>query len=144
MVRISGINLNDNKKIKVALAAIYGLGKINVFPLLRQAQVDPEKRTKELTDLEVAQLQKASEGIPIEGSLRKMVSENIKRLQQSGSFRGMRHSANLPSRGQRTRVNARTKRGKRMTVGALKKELAQKIETAKKEKGKSEEKSAKG
>ena len=140
MPRISGINLKDDKKIKVALAAIYGLGKINVFPLLRRAQVDPEKRTKELTDQEVAQLQKASEGIPIEGSLRKMVLENIKRLQQSGSFRGMRHSANLPSRGQRTRVNARTKRGKRMTVGALKKELAQKIETAKKEKGKSEEK----
>lgn len=140
MPRISGINLPENKKIKVALAAIYGLGKVNVYPLLRRAQVDSEKRTKDLTDQEVSQLQKAVEGVPIEGALRKMVSENIKRLKQSGSYRGMRHSANLPSRGQRTRVNARTKRGKRMTVGALKKELAQKLEAAKAEKGKAEEK----
>ena len=136
MPRISGINLPEEKKVKVGLTEIFGLGKMNVLAVLRQAQVDGEKRVKELTAQEVAGLQKAVEGVPIEGSLRKMVSENIKRLKQISTYRGGRHSARLPVKGQRTRTNARTKRGKRMTVGALKKELAQKMEAAKKEKGK--------
>jgi small subunit ribosomal protein S13 len=136
--RISGINLPEPKKIKIALQSIYGLGRHNVLSILNQAQIDPEKRTKDLTGQEVAALQKAAEAVSTEGSLRKMVTENIKRLKQIGSYRGLRHSANLPVRGQRTRVNARTKRGKRMTVGALKKELAQKLEVSRKAKGKEE------
>jgi len=136
MPRISGINIPEEKKIKTALSYIYGLGRKNVYLLLRNAEVDPEKRTKKLTNQEIAKLQKAVESIPIEGSLRKMVSENIKRLKRTGAYRGLRHAANLPVRGQQTRSNARTKRGKRKTVGALKKELAHKLEAAKKAKGK--------
>ncbi|PIS08731.1 30S ribosomal protein S13 [Candidatus Beckwithbacteria bacterium CG10_big_fil_rev_8_21_14_0_10_34_10] len=136
MPRISGVIIPEEKKIKVALNYIYGIGRNNVFAILDQAQLDPEKRAKDLSDLELNKLQKAVESVPIEGSLRKMVSENIKRLRQINSFRGSRHANRLPSRGQRTRVNARTKRGKRMTVGALKKELAQKMEDAKKAKTK--------
>ena len=135
MPRISGINIPENKKTKVALTSIYGIGRYNVSSLLRQAKVDPDKRVKDLTSQDIAGLQKAVETIPVEGALRKIISENIKRLKQIGCYRGLRHSANLPVRGQRTRSNARTKRGKRVTIGALRKELATKMETAKKAKG---------
>lgn len=136
MPRISGINIPQEKKAKISLCYIYGIGGRNVFKILKKAQVDPEKRIKDLTDQEVARLQRAVELVSIEGALRKIVAGNIKRLKQTGSYRGLRHSAGLPVRGQRTRVNARTKRGKRMTVGALKKELAQRMESAKKAKAK--------
>jgi len=138
MVRISGTNIPDEKKVKIALTYIYGIGRKNTYKVLNQAGVDPEKRVKELKDKEIASIQKAVETFPIVGVLRKRVSDNIKRLKQINSYRGMRHSANLPVRGQRTRTNARTKRGKRKTVGALKKELAQKLEKSRKEKGKAE------
>jgi len=134
--RISGINIPEEKKVKVALMSIYGIGKHNTFNVLKHAAVDQEKRVKDLTAQEIARLQKAVETVPVEGALRKMISENIKRLKQIGTYRGLRHSAGLPVRGQRTRANARTKRGKRKTVGALKKELAQKMIDAKKAKGK--------
>ena len=80
-----------------------------------------------------AKIQKAIEAYPTEGALRKIISENIKRLRQIGSYRGYRHAARLPVRGQRTRSNARTKRGKRVTIGAMKKDILQKIEDTKKE-----------
>jgi len=102
--------------------------------LLKLANVNPDKRAKDLTSDEIGRLQKATDTISIEGPLRGSILDNIKRLKQIGTYRGLRHSNNLPSRGQHTRHNARTKRGKRMTVGALKKEDAAKIETAKKEK----------
>lgn len=135
MPRISGINIPEEKKVKISLASIYGVGKKNAFLVLNQAQIDPEKRVKDLTSQEIAKLQKATDLVPIEGNLRKMVTENIKRLRQISSYRGNRHSARLPVRGQQTRTNARTKRGKRMTIGALKKDLAQKMESTKKTKG---------
>ena len=134
MPRISGINIPEEKKIKISLTYIYGIGRHNVLPILKEANVDPEKRAKQLTGEEVGRLQKAVETFPIEGVLRKMVSENIKRLRQIGSYRGSRHAANLPVRGQRTRSNARTKRGKRRTVGALKKEMSQKLAPPQEEK----------
>jgi len=87
-----------------------------------------------LNDEEIAKLQKAIETIPTEGVLRKIILENIKRLKQIGTYRGLRHNQGLPVRGQRTRANARTKRGKRQTVGALRKEIAQKLESVQKEK----------
>ena len=136
MVRISGVNIPDEKKIKISLTYLYGIGRKNAFLVLSQAQIDPEKRTKDLTSQELSRLQKVIDAFPLEGGLRKIVSENIKRLIQINAYRGLRHLANLPSRGQRTRSNARTKRGKRITVGALKKALAQKLETARKAKGK--------
>ncbi len=138
MPRISGVNLPEQKKIKIALQSIYGIGKKNSFLVLNQAQIDPEKRTEDLNDQDMVRLQKAVEAIPMEGALRKVVMENIKRLKQINTYRGLRHVANLPVRGQRTRVNARTKRGKRVTVGAMKKELAQKLEGARKIKGQEE------
>jgi small subunit ribosomal protein S13 len=130
MPRLIGVNIPDQKKTNIALTYIYGIGRKNVAQILIKAKVDGNKRAKDLTADEISRLQKAIETIPTEGVLRKIVSENIKRLKQIGTYRGLRHIANLPVRGQRTRSNARTKRGKRMTVGALKKEALQKQETA--------------
>lgn len=132
MPRISGIDLPQNKKTGIALTYIYGVGRDNVKDILKLANVDPDKRAKDLTPDEVVRIQKSLETIPTEGSLRKIITENIKRLRQIGTYRGMRHASKLPARGQRTRHNARTMRGRRMTVGALKKEDAAKLDAAKK------------
>jgi len=133
MPRISGIDLPANKRTEIALTYLFGVGRRNVSRFLKLANVNPNKRAKDLTSDEIARIQKAIETIPIEGSLRSKIAENIKRLKQIGAYRGLRHMARLPVRGQNTRHNARTKRGKRMTVGALKKEDAAKLEAAKKE-----------
>lgn len=127
MPRIAGVDIPAEKRVEIALTYVYGVGRSNVRKILATAGVNPDKRAKELTDREVAALQKAMEQIPTEGVLRKIVSENIKRLRQIGAYRGLRHAHRLPVRGQRTRSNARTKRGKRVTVGALRKEMAQKL-----------------
>lgn len=131
MPRISGIDIPEEKRIDIALTALYGVGRRNVSQILASAKIDPGKRTKALTEDEVARLQKVIETtLKVEGDLRKEVQGNIKRLRQIGCYRGKRHAANLPVRGQRTRSNARTKRGKRVTIGALKKEeLAKRTET---------------
>jgi small subunit ribosomal protein S13 len=127
MPRIAGINLPENKRIEVALTYIYGIGKVNVSEILRKAQVDPNTRTQDLTDIEVSGLIRALEEVPTEGALRKQVMDNIQRLKQIKCYRGIRHTRRLPSKGQRTRVNARTRRGRRMTVGSMSKEMAAKI-----------------
>jgi len=98
--------------------------------ILKKAEIDGTKRMKTLTEEEQKRIQKALEEYKIEGDLKVEVLGNIKRLKEIGAYRGIRHSKSLPSRGQRTRSNARTKRGKRVTIGAIKKELAAKIETA--------------
>jgi small subunit ribosomal protein S13 len=131
MPRISGIDIPESKRTEIALTYIYGIGRSNVKDVLTTAKVDPDKRAKLLTADEIARLQRVLEKYNVEGNLRKQVHENIQRLRRIGSYRGARHAANLPVRGQRTRVNARTKRGRRMTVGALKKEDALKAEAAK-------------
>jgi len=133
MPRISGIDVPQHKRTEIALTYIYGIGRQNVEKILKLANVDKDKRAKDLNPDEIVRLQKAVDTIPTEGPLRKIITENIKRIKQIGTYRGMRHSAKLPARGQRTRHNARTRRGKRMTVGALKKEDAQKIADTKKE-----------
>jgi len=132
MPRISGIDIPAQKRTEIALTYIFGIGRQNVQKLLKLANVDGNKRAKDLTPDEIVRLQKAVDTLPTEGSLRKVITENIKRLKQIGTYRGLRHTAKLPARGQRTRHNARTKRGKRMTVGALKKEDSTKVEAAKK------------
>jgi small subunit ribosomal protein S13 len=133
MPRIAGIDLPDNKRTEISLTYIFGIGRSNVLPILKQANVDPDKRAKDLTAEELNRLQRAIEQYPIEGTLRERIRDNIQRLKRIGSYRGMRHIANLPSRGQRTRVNGRTRRGKRRTVGAMKKEdMAKQTEAAKK------------
>lgn len=134
MPRISGTDIPNEKRSDIALTYLYGIGRSNVNGLIEKAGIDPAKRAKNLTGDEIAAITRALDGYSIEGELRKAVRDNIERLKHTGSYRGSRHGANLPVHGQRTRTNARTKRGKRMTVGALKKEDAAKLETtAKKE-----------
>lgn len=123
MPRISGIDIPEGKRTDIALTYIYGVGRRNVSEILAKAKVEAAKRAKDLNEEEVSRIQKTIDsGLKVEGDLRKEVQENIKRLKQIGSYRGKRHAAGLPVRGQRTRTNARTKRGKRVTIGALKKE----------------------
>lgn len=126
-MRISGIIIPDEKRVDIALSYIYGIGRSNVYDVLEKAKVDPAKRVKTLSDEEQKRIQKALEQYKTEGDLRAEVQGNIKRLKEVGSYRGARHSKNLPARGQRTRSNARTKRGKRVTIGAIKKEVAQRM-----------------
>lgn len=132
MARISGIDIPQNKRLEVSLTYIFGIGRKNSLNLLKLANVNGDKRVKDLTPDEVVRIQKAVDTLPTEGSLRKIITENIKRLKQINTYRGLRHTNKLPVRGQRTRHNARTKRGKRMTVGALKKEESTKLLEAKK------------
>lgn len=124
MPRIAGIDIPDHLQVEYALQKIYGVGDSNVITLLTEAQVDPVKRAKTLTDEEVSRIQKVLEGMLVQGELRRQVTQNIARLQSIGTYRGTRHKQSLPSRGQRTRSNARTKRGSRKTVGAFKKSEA--------------------
>ncbi len=126
-MRIAGINIPDEKKINVSLSYIYGVGRSNAREILKRAEVDGDKRAKTLSEDEQKRIQKIIEEYRIEGDLRTENQNNIKRLKEIGAYRGTRHSKNLPARGQRTRSNARTKRGKRVTIGAIKKEVATKM-----------------
>ena len=128
MARIAGINIPDNKKILYSLPYIYGIGQSSSALILKSANIDPDKRAKDLTDEELNKIQKILEkNYRVEGDLRREIGQNVKRLKEIGSYRGSRHAKSLPSRGQRTRSNARTKRGKRVTIGAIKKEMAVKM-----------------
>lgn len=128
MARITGVDLPETKRVDIGLTYIYGIGRSNVVKVLDSAKVDPAKRVKDLTDEEISKLQKAIEQFKVEGDLKQEVAQNIKRLEELGSYRGMRHRRGLPVRGQRTRSNARTRRGKRKTVGAMKKETMAKMQ----------------
>ena len=134
-MRISGITIPDEKRVDIALTYLYGIGRSNVYVVLKKAEVDPAKRVKTLSEDEQKRIQKILEGYKIEGDLRVEIQGDVKRLKEIGAYRGMRHSKNLPARGQRTRSNARTKRGKRVTIGAIKKEDAIKMGIAKEEGG---------
>lgn len=123
MVRIAGVDLPNEKRLDIALTYIYGIGRTNVLSVLEKAKLDPARRLKTLTDDEVSRLSKIlDKDFVVEGDLRRTLSDHLKRLAEIKSYRGIRNTKRLPVRGQRTRSNARTKRGKRMTVGALKKE----------------------
>lgn len=126
-MRLVGVNIPDNKRIDIALTYIYGIGRTNVYPILEEAGITPEKRSHTLNEEELARLQKAIEKHKIEGDLRAEIYENVKRLRDITSYRGIRHSRGLPVHGQRTRSNARTKRGKRATIGAIRKEVAERM-----------------
>ncbi|MCX6791700.1 MAG: 30S ribosomal protein S13 [Candidatus Gottesmanbacteria bacterium] len=131
MARIAGVDLPNDKRLDIALTYLYGVGRSNVVKVLKEAQMEGSRRVKTLTDEEVNKIAKILEkGYAVEGDLRKAVSDNIKRLIEIRSYRGSRHVKKLPSRGQRTRSNARTKRGKRMTIGAMKKDDRIKTDTA--------------
>lgn len=127
MTRILGVDIPSEKRIEASLPYLYGIGLSLSKKIIATCGLDPNKRTKSLTEAEVNKLQKELEKYKIEGDLRREVQSSIKRLQEIGSYRGARHSKNLPVRGQRTRVNARTKRGKRITIGTVRKEVVAKV-----------------
>ncbi|HPN55102.1 MAG TPA: 30S ribosomal protein S13 [Candidatus Moranbacteria bacterium] len=120
MVRISGINLPDDKKIEVALTYIFGIGPSTSRKILKLLNIDPEKRTKELSSEDANKLRNEIEKkYRVEGELKHEVKTNIKRLKEIGSYRGIRHGRGLPTRGQRTKTNSRTVRGNvRKTMGS--------------------------
>ena len=127
MARIAGVDIPDNKKVPYSLAYIYGIGIKSGFKICEKAGIDPEKRVKELTEEEIAKLRKIIENeYKVEGDLRKEIAMNIKRLIEIGCYRGVRHRLGLPVRGQRTRTNARTRKGPRKT-GACKKLAPKKL-----------------
>ncbi|MDD3531834.1 MAG: 30S ribosomal protein S13 [Candidatus Shapirobacteria bacterium] len=128
MPRIVGVNVPDGEKVDLALTRIYGIGQSNVHLVLEKSKVGASKRAKDLTEEEIASLNQVLGEMKVEGDLREEIRNDIERLKQIGTYRGRRHNANLPARGQRTRTNARTKRGSRQTVGALKKEVFTKLE----------------
>ncbi|MCD6555069.1 MAG: 30S ribosomal protein S13 [Chloroflexi bacterium] len=117
MARIAGVDLPRNKRVDIALTYIYGIGRSTSQEILKTAGVDPSTRVKDLAEAEVSRLREIiSRNYRVEGDLRREVQMNIKRLMEIGCYRGLRHRMNLPVRGQRTRTNARTKRGPKKTV----------------------------
>ena len=121
MARIAGIDLPDNKAILYALPHIYGIGQHTARRILAAVGIDPTRRTKDLTDDDVAAIRKEIDGsYKVEGELRAEISSNIKHYIEIGSYRGDRHRKRLPVRGQRTRTNARTRKGPRKTTGVIK------------------------
>ena len=121
MPRIAGVDIPSDKKIKISLRYIYGVGPTNAMAILKEAGIDPERRAKELTEEELAKIIGIIDrGILVEGALRRQIQQNIARLRDVGSYRGFRHRRSLPVRGQRTRSNARTRKGPRKTVAGKK------------------------
>ena len=133
MARIAGVNIPDNKHAVISLTYIFGIGRTTSAKILAAVGIAPTTKIKELSDSQLDALRAEVGKLSTEGDLRREVSMNIKRLMDLGCYRGLRHRKGLPCRGQRTRTNARTRRGRRMTVGAMSKEMATKLETAKKE-----------
>jgi small subunit ribosomal protein S13 len=122
MARIAGINIPLNKRAEVGLTYIYGIGRSTSNEILKETGVDRDRRIGDLTDDEVVKLREAVESHSVEGDLRRDRSQNVKRLQEIGSYRGLRHRRGLPVRGQRTKTNARTRKGpRRMQVAGKKK-----------------------
>jgi len=120
MVRIAGVNLPSNKRIDIALSYIYGIGRNLAKKILQEVNIDGSIRTKDLTQEQVAAIDRyIAENLKVEGELKREVQQNIKRLIDIQCYRGLRHRRNLPVHGQRTRTNARTRRGPRKTVGAV-------------------------
>jgi len=121
MARIAGVDLPPNKRVVIGLTYIYGIGPSLSRKILAGTRIDQNIKVKDLSENDILKLREAIKDLKVEGDLRKDISMNIKRLMDIGSYRGSRHRKGLPARGQRTRTNARTKRGKRKTVGAGKK-----------------------
>lgn len=127
MARISGVTIPAKKQIWVALTYVYGIGEKTSLDILSKAKVESTARVENLTDPEITRIQDViNADLLVEGELQRVVSGNIKRLKEIKSYRGMRHAQSLPSRGQRTKTNARTRRGKKTTVGGTAKKVASK------------------
>lgn len=121
MARIVGIDLPKNKRVEIGLTYIYGIGRSTSLDLLEKTHIDPNKRVKDLTDEETAKLREIIEALTVEGDLRRQVTQNIKRKMDIGCYAGLRHRRGLPVRGQRTKTNARTRKGPKKGIGAKKK-----------------------
>ena len=120
MPRIVGVDIPKEKRMEIALGYIYGIGRTTSNRILKSANISPDKRAKDLTEEEVARLSSIlQKDYKVEGDLRREISANIKRLIDIGTYRGLRHRRGLPVRGQRTRTNARTRKGPRKTVGVI-------------------------
>lgn len=127
MARIAGVNLPKEKRIEIGLTYVFGIGLTTSQKVLKEVGVNPDTRVKDLNDEEVNKIRNAIEGkIKVEGDVRREITQNIKRLKEIGSYRGVRHSLGLPVKGQRTKTNGRTKRGKRMTMGSGRKKSSEK------------------
>jgi len=129
-MRIAGVDIKDNERACFGLQKFFGIGDKNVFELLKEAKIDENKRIKELTRDEVSSIMKALEKFSVEGELRREIRENIDRLKATHSYRGLRHMQSLPVRGQRTKSNARTRKGKKKTVGSFTKDAIAKMDTS--------------
>ena len=127
MARISNVTIPSEKQIHIALTYVYGIGPKTSREILEKAKIEPTVRTKQLTDDELSRIQNAIDSsLLVEGDLQRVVASNIKRLKDINAYRGLRHKNNLPTRGQRTRTNARTRRGKKVTVGGTAKKAVSK------------------
>ena len=118
MARIAGVNLPKGKRIEVALTYIYGIGRKLSRKLLMQLKINLDTKVENLSSADENKIREAVSKLMVEGDLKRQVTSNVKRLQEIGTYRGFRHRRRLPARGQRTRTNARTKRGKRVTMGS--------------------------
>lgn len=127
MARISGVTIPDAKQVQIALTYVYGIGNKTSAEILAKAKVEPTIRVKDMTDTEIQKIQDViNENHIVEGELQRIVTGNIKRLKDIKSYRGERHAKSLPSRGQRTRTNGRTRRGRRVAVGGAQPKSASK------------------
>jgi len=120
MARISGVDLPKDKRVDIAIAYIYGIGRTRGKQIIDEAQINPATRVKDLTEGEIGKISSiiSTQEMKVEGDLRRQIQANVRRLIEIGSYRGFRHRRNLPCRGQRTKTNARTRRGRRKTVGS--------------------------
>lgn len=116
MARIAGVNIPDNKRIEAGLTLVYGIGRSLSFKILKDLNISVDTRVKDLNEVDLNKLREYIAKIPVEGDLKRKVQLDIKRLQEIGTYRGLRHRKRLPVRGQRTKTNARTRKGKRVTV----------------------------
>jgi len=127
MPRIAGINIPDNKRAEIGLSYIFGIGVSKAQEVLKELKIAGNPHFSEMTTEQIDKLREYIEkNTTVEGDLRQVIHQNIRRLKEIGSFRGSRHTKNLPARGQRTKTNARTKRGKKVTVGSGRKKSAEK------------------
>ncbi len=131
-MRISGVEIPDNERAEIGLTRFYGIGRTNVKKLVKSAKINPDTRIKDLSRDDIGNLMKALENFTVEGDLKKEIRENIDRLKAIRAYRGIRHIVGLPVRGQRTKSNSRTRKGRKKTVGSLTKEAWAKIETQQK------------
>ncbi len=127
MARLSGVNIPDAKRVEVSLTYIFGVGITTSRKILAATEINPDTRVKDLTEAEMSKLREyIDKSLQVEGDLQRQIAMNIKRLKEINSYRGLRHKANLPVRGQRTKTNARTKRGRKVTMGSGRKKSAAK------------------